>query len=40
VPVAVNISAVEFRHKDFVDGVALILQETGMAPGYLELELT
>ena len=40
VPVAVNISAVEFRHKGFVDGVALILQETGMAPGYLELELT
>ena len=40
VPVAVNISAVEFRHKGFVDGVALILEETGLAPGYLELELT
>jgi diguanylate cyclase (GGDEF)-like protein/PAS domain S-box-containing protein len=40
VPVAVNISAVEFRHKGFVDGVALILQETGLAPSYLELELT
>jgi diguanylate cyclase (GGDEF)-like protein/PAS domain S-box-containing protein len=40
VPVSVNISAVEFRHKGFVDGVALILQETGLAPGYLELELT
>jgi diguanylate cyclase (GGDEF)-like protein/PAS domain S-box-containing protein len=40
VPVAVNISAVEFRHKDFVDGVAQVLRETGLAPGYLELELT
>jgi len=40
VPVAVNISAVEFVHKDFLAGVALILKETGLAPGYLELELT
>jgi EAL domain-containing protein (putative c-di-GMP-specific phosphodiesterase class I) len=40
VPVAVNISAVEFRHKNFLEGVALILKETGLAPGYLELELT
>lgn len=40
VPVSVNISAVEFRHKDFLEGVALILKETGMLPSYLELELT
>ncbi len=40
VPVAVNISAVEFRHKGFLAGVALILQESGLASGYLELELT
>jgi len=40
VPVAVNISAVEFRHKGFVDGVAQILQETGLASGNLQLELT
>ena len=40
VPVAVNISAVEFRHKDFLENVALILRETGLAPSYLELELT
>ena len=40
VPVAVNISAVEFRHKGFVDGVAQILHETGVEPHYLELELT
>jgi diguanylate cyclase (GGDEF)-like protein/PAS domain S-box-containing protein len=40
VPVAVNTSAVELRHADFLDGVALILRETGLAPRYLELELT
>lgn len=40
VPVAVNISAVEFRHKDFLEGIALILQETGLAAEYLKLELT
>ncbi len=40
VPVAVNISSVEFRHKDFLEGVALILKEAGLAPRYLELELT
>jgi diguanylate cyclase (GGDEF)-like protein/PAS domain S-box-containing protein len=40
VPVSVNISAVEFRHEGFLDGVALILKETGLAPHYLELELT
>ncbi|MHB8747405.1 MAG: putative bifunctional diguanylate cyclase/phosphodiesterase, partial [Gammaproteobacteria bacterium] len=38
--VAVNISAVEFRHKDFVAGVRTILNETGLAPGCLELEIT
>ncbi len=40
VPVAVNISAVEFRHKDFLAGVSEILEETGIEPRYLELELT
>jgi diguanylate cyclase (GGDEF)-like protein/PAS domain S-box-containing protein len=40
VSVAVNISAVEFRHKNFLEGVALILKETALAPHYLELELT
>ena len=40
VPVAVNISAVEFRHKDFLPGVAQILEETGIDAYYLELELT
>lgn len=40
VPVAVNISAVEFGHEHFLDGVARILKETGLDPRYLELELT
>jgi diguanylate cyclase (GGDEF)-like protein/PAS domain S-box-containing protein len=40
VPVAVNISAQEFRQAGFVEGVAAILRETGLAPRYLELELT
>jgi EAL domain-containing protein (putative c-di-GMP-specific phosphodiesterase class I) len=40
VPVAVNISAVEFRHKDFLAGVRDILTETGLEPRYLELEVT
>jgi diguanylate cyclase (GGDEF)-like protein/PAS domain S-box-containing protein len=37
---AINISAVELRNKDFVAGVGAILAETGLSPGDLELELT
>ena len=37
---AVNISAMEFRHENFLDGVFAILEETGMDPACLELELT
>jgi EAL domain-containing protein (putative c-di-GMP-specific phosphodiesterase class I) len=40
VRVAVNISPVELRQKDFVTGVRTILAESGLAPCYLELELT
>ncbi|MDD5389628.1 MAG: EAL domain-containing protein [Gallionellaceae bacterium] len=40
VPVSVNISAMEFRRQGFLKGVAQILKETGLAPRYLELELT
>ncbi len=40
VPVAVNISAVEFRHEDFLAGFALILEETGVSPHLLQIELT
>ena len=39
-PVAVNISAVEFQSKDFLEGVRTILKETRLNPRYLELELT
>ncbi len=38
--IAVNCSAVELRAKDFVAGVRLILNETGLDARYLELELT
>jgi len=38
--IAVNISAVELRARDFVAGVRAILTETGIDPRYLELELT
>ncbi len=38
--IAVNISAVEFRHERFLQGVLEILKETGLDPKFLELELT
>jgi diguanylate cyclase (GGDEF)-like protein/PAS domain S-box-containing protein len=38
--IAVNISAVELRAKDFVANVCAILAETGLDPRCLELELT
>jgi diguanylate cyclase (GGDEF)-like protein/PAS domain S-box-containing protein len=37
---AVNVSAMEFRDDNFLHGVLEILAETGLDPGYLELELT
>jgi diguanylate cyclase (GGDEF)-like protein/PAS domain S-box-containing protein len=40
VRIAINISAVELRAKDFVAGVRAILLETGLDPRFLELELT
>jgi diguanylate cyclase (GGDEF)-like protein/PAS domain S-box-containing protein len=40
VPVAVNVSAVQFRQESFVGLVKRVLQETGLPPEYLELELT
>ncbi|WP_297484488.1 EAL domain-containing protein [Ferrovum sp.] len=39
-PVAVNISAAQFRRKDFLESLARILKDTGLAARYLELELT
>jgi diguanylate cyclase (GGDEF)-like protein len=38
--IAVNVSAMEFRHENFLDGVCGILGETGLDPRSLELELT
>jgi diguanylate cyclase (GGDEF)-like protein/PAS domain S-box-containing protein len=37
---AVNVSAMEFRHESFLDGLVAILDETGLDPKFLELELT
>jgi EAL domain-containing protein (putative c-di-GMP-specific phosphodiesterase class I) len=37
---AVNVSAAEFRQKDFFESVRTILKETGLEGRYLELELT
>jgi diguanylate cyclase (GGDEF)-like protein/PAS domain S-box-containing protein len=37
---AINVSAVELRGKDFVQDVRAVLQDTGFDPAYLELELT
>jgi diguanylate cyclase (GGDEF)-like protein/PAS domain S-box-containing protein len=39
-PVAVNISVVEFRDQNFLESVRAILKETRLDPHYLELELT
>ena len=38
--IAVNISALEFRQADFVEQVQAILNETGVAPNHIELEMT
>lgn len=40
VPIAVNISALEFRSRNFLDRVRRTLEETGLEPRFLELELT
>ena len=38
--VSVNVSALQFQQPGFVDGVAQALREAGLAPQWLELELT
>jgi EAL domain-containing protein (putative c-di-GMP-specific phosphodiesterase class I) len=40
VPVAINVSAVQFRQKGFPELIRQVLRETGVDPQYLELELT
>jgi diguanylate cyclase (GGDEF)-like protein len=37
---AINVSAIQFRHRDFVPCVMRTLKETGLEPSRLELELT
>jgi diguanylate cyclase (GGDEF)-like protein/PAS domain S-box-containing protein len=37
---AINVSSVELRARGFVAGVRAILKETGVEPGFLELEIT
>lgn len=38
--IAVNVSSLEFRNKNFVKGVADILSQSGLAPQTLQLEIT
>ncbi len=40
VTMAVNVSAMEFRNESFLEDLFVILDETGLDPGLLELELT
>jgi diguanylate cyclase (GGDEF)-like protein len=40
IKLAVNVSPIQFRHKDFVASVIRVLDETGFDPERLELELT
>jgi len=40
VPIAMNVSAVQFRQKDFVDHLASTVRKHGISPNRLELELT
>jgi len=40
VPVAVNVSAIQFRHRGFCELVGNVLRDTGLSPALLELELT
>lgn len=40
VPVAVNLSALEFRQRDVAGEIAAVLHATGLEPRFLEIELT
>ena len=39
-PIAINVSAIQFREEGFCDLIRQVLHQTGLAPKYLELELT
>lgn len=40
IPISVNLSAIQFRNKSLVDSLRMLLQETGLPPELLELELS
>lgn len=40
IPVSINISTAELKHKYFLDGVRQVLNETSLPPYYLEFEFT
>lgn len=40
IPISVNISAVQFQEEDFLSMLSNIISESGIEPGYLDLELT
>jgi EAL domain-containing protein (putative c-di-GMP-specific phosphodiesterase class I) len=40
ITVAVNMSALEFRAKDFLENICATLYDTGLEPRYLQIELT
>ena len=40
IPISVNISAIQIERDDLVDSVVRVLEETGLAPHFLELEIT
>jgi EAL domain-containing protein (putative c-di-GMP-specific phosphodiesterase class I) len=40
VSIAVNVSALEFRHREFFDRLLSVFEETGADPACLQLELT
>ena len=40
VPIAVNLSAIQFRQSNIVDTLSRILEETGLPPSLLEIEMT
>ncbi|MGF6274215.1 diguanylate cyclase (GGDEF)-like protein/PAS domain S-box-containing protein [Massilia sp. UYP11] len=40
VPLAINLSARQFKHQGLVDSIRAIVDETGIAPGLVEFEIT
>ncbi|AJQ25800.1 EAL and GGDEF domain-containing protein [Pelosinus fermentans] len=40
IPISVNISAIQFQEKEFLPMLSNIIKESGIEPGYLDLELT